>query len=300
MKNLKKYMMMGALALAMGFTSCSDDVEEVVPTADLASMNFTFEPGEGEITLKWNVTPETAGFMYMKMVYTDPRDKVTRTLTISPYTQELVIPNTRARYGSNYSFTFTPYSDTDTPGKSFVLDNCSSKPAPATTTIERIPLTIAGYSTNAQEPREGPLKDMFDGNRSTFFHSAWSVDKGENHWVTVDLGEGVDRLEIVTVNRNGGGANPSQVKLYKVASLDQAETDIDHPIYQYEHKNRGAGAENQQMCPTQDEPAFKEPVQFLRYLAKGGGNKFWHLAEFAVNKIVLHTYDPETDEEEVE
>ena len=300
MKNLQKYMMMGALALAVGFTSCSDDEEDVVPTADLASMNFSHEPGAGEITLKWDVPAENPGFMYMTMVYTDPRDKVTRTQTISPYTEEIVIPNTRARYGSSYSFTFTPYSETDTPGKSFVLDNCKSNAAPATTTVERVPISILGYSTKAQEPSEGPLKDMFDGNRSTFFHSAWSVDKGPNHWVTVELEEALTRFEIATVNRNGGGSNPSYVKLYKVSSLDQAETDLEHPFYEYEHKNRGSGGEFTKMCPEQSEPDFKEPVKFLRYLAKGGNSTFWHLAEFDVNKVILHTYDPETDEEEVE
>ena len=292
--------MMGALALAVGFTSCSDDEEEIVPSVDLASMNFTHEPGEGEITLKWDIPAENAGFMYMKMVYTDPRDKVTRTLSISPYTEEIVIPNTRARYGSSYSFTFTPYSETDTPGKSFVLDNCQSNAAPATTTIERVPISITGYSTNAQEPNEGPLQDMFDGNKDSFFHSAWSTNKGSNHWVTVELSEAVDRLEIVTVNRNGGNNHPNNVKLYKVESLDQAEFDLESPIFEYTHRNRSRGGENQQLCPLQEDEAFKEPVKYLRYLAEGGGSVFWHLAEFSVNKIVLHIYDPETDEEEVE
>ena len=300
MKNLKKYMMMGALALAIGFTSCSDDDDVVVPTADLASFNFTHEPGEGEITLKWNVTPETAGFMYMKMVYTDPRDKVTRTVTISPYTTEIVIPNTRARYGANYSFTFTPYSETDTPGTSFTLDNCKSNPAAATTTVERIPLTINSYSTNAQEPSEGPLKGLFDGNPSTFFHSAWSTNMGPNHWITVELSEEADRFEIVTINRDGGNNHPDNVKLYKVSSLDDNNFDVEKPIFTYKHKNRGRGGENQQMCPLQEDPAFKEPVKFLRYLADGGGSVFWHLAEFSVNKVILHKYDPETDEKEVE
>ena len=289
---------MGAMALAVGFTSCSDDDDAIVPTADLSSMNFTFEPGAGEITLKWDVPAENPGFMYMTMSYTDPRDKKTRVQTISPYTTEIVIPNTRARYGSEYSFTFTPYSETDTPGSAFVLDNCSSLAAPATTTVERVPMTIQGYTTNAQEPGEGPLAEMFDNNRSTFFHSAWSVDAGENHWVTVDLGEEVDRFEIVTINREGGGANPSHVKLYKVSSLDEPETDLEHPFFEYDHKDRSSGAENSQMCPGKDDPAFKDPVRFLRYLAKGGGNNFWHLAEFDVNKIILHIYDPETDEEE--
>lgn len=300
MKNLHKYILMGSLFLSIGLTSCNNDDVVVVPTADLASMNFTHEPGEGQITIKWDVPAENPGFMYMTMVYTDPRDKVTKTKTISPYTEEIVIPETRARYKDSYSFTFTPYSETNTPGQSFTLDKCSSLAAPATTTVEKIKLSLADVTTNAAEPSEGPLANLTDGNTSNFFHTAWSVDKGDKHWVDLDLGEEVTRFEIHTWNRNGGSNHPKEVKLYRLSSMDDNSIDMENGyFYQYTHPATAAGAEAQVMYPAQNDDEMSQPVRYLRYYAKSSAT-FWHLAEMEINKVIVHIYDPETDETEVE
>ncbi len=287
------------MAFAMGLTSCNDE-EGIAPSADLKAFNFVSEPGEGEITIKWDVPANNPGFMYMTMVYTDPRDKVTRCKSISPYTEEIVIPNTRARYGDSYSFTFTPYSETDTPGQPFILDKCKSGKAKATTTIEKVPVKIVNYSTNAQELSEGPLKYLFDNNTSTFFHSKWDGASPENHWVTLELGEEVKRFEIATVNRvGGGGNNPREVKLYRLASMEDNEFDINSPFASYKHEKIAQGEEFFKMIPAQDKDELETPVKYLRYLAKSS-TKFWHLAEMKINKVILHKFDPETDEKEVE
>lgn len=300
MKRIQKYFLMGTMAFAMGLTSCNDE-EGIAPSADLKAFNFVSEPGEGEITIKWDVPASNPGFMYMTMVYTDPRDKVTRCKSISPYTEEIVIPNTRARYGDSYSFTFTPYSETDTPGESFTLDKCKSGKAKATTTIEKVPVKIVKYSTNAQEPQEGPLDNLFDNNPSTFFHSQWSNGGGPaNHWVTLELGEEVKRFEIATVNRVGGGNNnPREVKLYRLASMDDKEFDINSPFASYKHEKIAQGEEFFKMIPALDKDELETPVKYLRYLAKSS-TQFWHLAEMKINKVILHKFDPETDEKEVE
>lgn len=41
--------------------------------------------------------------------------------------------------------------------------------------LEPIALSTANVTTNDQEPTEGPLEGLFDGNTDTFFHSGWSV-----------------------------------------------------------------------------------------------------------------------------
>ncbi len=41
--------------------------------------------------------------------------------------------------------------------------------------LEPIALSTANVTTNDQEPTEGPLAGLFDGNTETFFHSGWSV-----------------------------------------------------------------------------------------------------------------------------
>lgn len=303
MKNLHKYILAGSLIFSMGLTSCNEEEPSVQPTADLASMNFSHEPGEGEITIKWTVPAENPGFMYMTMVYTDPRDNVTRTKTISPYTQEVVIPNTRARYGDVYSFTFTPYSETDTPGTSFTLDKCSSLPAPATTTVEKVKLSLAELWTNAQEPSEGPLANLTNGNTSDFFHSMWSNSGGPEayHYVDIDLGEEVTRLEIHTWNRSTGAANiPIDVKLYKLSQLKDESIDMENGyFYSYRHPSQAISAECSVMYPAQEDDEMQEAVRYLRYYAKST-TKFWHMAEMEISKVIIHTYDPETDEVEAE
>ena len=59
-----------------------------------------------------------------------------------------------------------------------------------------IPLQVtdagAAYyiSTNAQEPIEGPIANLIDGNTTTFFHSSWSANgPDEDHYLLIDMGE---------------------------------------------------------------------------------------------------------------
>lgn len=282
-------------------TSCQKNEEVVVPTADLTAMHFTYEPGEGEITLKWEAPadPQNAGFMYMKLIYTDPRDQITRTRTISPYTNKIIIPNTRARYGNAYHFTFVPYSITDTPGKEFILENCSSNPAPITSTItERAKLKLKELSTNAQEPSEGPLANLTNGNTSDFFHSNWSNSGvAEKHWVDIDLGEEVERFEIHTWNRTGGTAAPSTVELYRLTRLNDAMPEA--PFYTYTHPNGASGAESSILYPQQEDPAMQQPVRYLRYCGIRS-TKYWNMAEMEIYKVHVSLYNPETDEPEAQ
>lgn len=58
-----------------------------------------------------------------------------------------------------------------------------------------IPLTAENFSTNAQEPTEGPIENICDGDRTTFFHSMWSVGAGEHHKLMITLPEGKELKE---------------------------------------------------------------------------------------------------------
>lgn len=68
--------------------------------------------------------------------------------------------------------------------------------------MEKYPLTAEMLSTNAQEPSEGPLANILDGNIETFFHSAWSVAVDDNHYVQVTLPEGVKKFAFSYTNRS--------------------------------------------------------------------------------------------------
>lgn len=58
-------------------------------------------------------------------------------------------------------------------------------------------------STNQQETKEGPIKNIIDGNTGTFFHSNWSDNKNttEYHYLQVDLGADAEkRLDAISFN----------------------------------------------------------------------------------------------------
>lgn len=300
MKKQYKYLTLGIIALAICFTSCKED-EGIVPTVDLSTLNFKSTPGEGEIVLTWETPKADPGYSYLKMEYTDPREKKYRNVTISTYTNTLVINNTRARYGNAYNFKFTPYSETDTPGMSYTLEGCKSGPAKKTTTTSREPikLTSSDLYSNAAEPSEGKLEYLVDGliTQSSFFHTAWSVTVADPyHYVDIDLKENIDRFEIDAWNRvAGGGNNPTEVKLYRILKLADNAVDMDHPLYSYNPATTGQGEENVEMYPAEDQPALNEPVRFLRFCAKSSAI-FWHLSELIINKITINNFDPEVDE----
>lgn len=58
-----------------------------------------------------------------------------------------------------------------------------------------IALTAENFATNAQEPTEGPLENICDGDRTTFFHSMWSVGASDNHKLMITLPEDIELKE---------------------------------------------------------------------------------------------------------
>jgi|GEM_PF-501647 hypothetical protein len=56
-----------------------------------------------------------------------------------------------------------------------------------TAVINKYPLTASMLSTNAQEPSEGAIANLLDGNLGTYFHTAWSVTVPGTHNFMVTL-----------------------------------------------------------------------------------------------------------------
>lgn len=78
---------------------------------------------------------------------------------------------------------------------------------------------ISGYSTNDQEPSEGPLQGLFDGDAATFFHSTWSAAKNHDatygSYVEITFAEPMTTFGFsVTARRHANPASPDHVKLF--------------------------------------------------------------------------------------
>lgn len=84
-----------------------------------------------------------------------------------------------------------------------------------------IPLRADMLSTNAQEPNEGPIANLLDGNSGTFFHSAWSYSISEAHYFQVALDDPIEGCIFWYQNRNNDNGKPINVSI--MVSSDGAE-----------------------------------------------------------------------------
>lgn len=69
----------------------------------------------------------------------------------------------------------------------------------------KYPLTTSMLATNAQEPNEGPLPNILDGNIGTYFHSAYSITISGKHYVQVNLPEAISSFIFSYTNRSSNG-----------------------------------------------------------------------------------------------
>lgn len=89
----------------------------------------------------------------------------------------------------------------------------------------------AQLSTNAQEPKEGPIEGLLDSDLSTFFHSMWSTtpDPNDYHYLQVDLGKEVEAIQMKYWKRDNyandaqGTGHPSTITV-AVADTNEPES----------------------------------------------------------------------------
>lgn len=86
-----------------------------------------------------------------------------------------------------------------------------------------VSLSAENFVTNAQESKEGPLENICDKKTSTFFHSTWSADTYEDHFIQIELPEEMSQLKLSFDSRNGNNV-PTLVVLSNVTTAsEQAE-----------------------------------------------------------------------------
>lgn len=156
---------------------------------------------------------------------------------------------------------------------------------------------IVNFSTNAQEPTEGPLSNLFDGDNGTFFHTPWSTGPVPYpQYVQIDLSEAVNGAKFITINRNnGGGGRPDHVEI--LGSNDQQNWDKLFELYGSTDIPDQASGKYQSPMIDGGEIAYK----YYRYnvLSAIGGNSFWNMAEmqWSFYKVTEDIYDPENEVE---
>lgn len=130
-------------------------------------------------------------FHYLEISFDDPLLGRVRKINASSYTDSLLIDGLLNRMGT-YTFTLRPFSRSFISGEALMVEASCLPVQPSYTFAEDKPvaLTEANISTNAQEPSEGAVKNILDGDGSTFFHSQWSgTGPAEPHYLQITLDE---------------------------------------------------------------------------------------------------------------
>lgn len=265
--------------------ACDDDKQGVVPSS---ASGLRSEAREGAVCLRWKV-PADSNYLYLKIQYVHPRNGDLVVKNSSVYNDSLLIDGLLAKDGE-YHFMVQTVSADGTLGGDKLETSCRPLPVQAVTTkyTEKADLTADDLSTNAQEPTQGPLADLVDGNLSSFFHSPWSINVAFPHWIQFDLSEPLETFEFKTWNRNVGDGYPEWVVVQ--GSNDGVTWDdlleLDGEI------------------PTKPKAEYISPVitaekaySKLRYTVKRsyGNLDYFHLAEFELYKVWFAVYDPENE-----
>lgn len=88
---------------------------------------------------------------------------------------------------------------------------------------KEVSLNAENFVTNAQESTEGSLENICDKKTSTFFHSTWSADTYEDHFIQIELPEEMSQLKLSFDSRDGNNV-PTLVVLSGVTTAnEQAE-----------------------------------------------------------------------------
>lgn len=207
-------------------------------------------------------------------------------------TTEMLIDDTRARFG-DYSFYFQTFNAAHQ-GSAVTEVKAKSGEAPATTTEKfRTEVKLAGdqLSTNAQEPTEGPIKNLIDGNSGTFFHTRWSSPQIElPHHIQIDFKESHENFAIYYQNRTDNtwtsDGRPSVVELQISNDAENWET-------------VGTLSGLPSAHSTEYTSDFVMPGKTFTYFrfnvtATSGNTKYFNLAEFKFYDVEVEVYDPET------
>ncbi len=206
------------LVATVVFSGCDKNFEEFdtsnAITGNPSSVSsLSSESLAGEILLKWEV-PADSNYQYLQVSYYDYLTEENITNVASVYCDTMLIEDTRAKYG-NYEFTFQTFNSKGDGSAEQTLSAVSGA-AEATVTYDATEITLSSdqLSTNSQEPSEGALENIIDGDASTFYHSIWSTTLVDFPlYIQVDLDEAIDDFQFYYQNRSGSQYCPDDLQV---------------------------------------------------------------------------------------
>lgn len=294
---MKKIVYLFTLVALVALFSCDND--DVTPVKPSNISNVGSEALPGQIKLTWDL-PEDKNLEYVQVTYFDHLAQKDMMRLASVYSDSIIIPNTRQKYG-DYDFALQPYSSTDTPGE-LIQFRAKSGPAPKTVSvinIKSLSLKAEDLFTDAQEPSEGPLANIIDGNTETYFHAAWSVDKGPlPHYIVVKLPKKVNGIKFSYTTRahTGTGNHPKEMNVYVTKDFDGTTYDVSSltPLAVLSNLPNGSAK-----VFDSDEFILDDEYQYVWLQVKStyGDTKFFAMSEFSISELLLKVVDPEASDD---
>lgn len=146
--------------------------------------------------------------------------------------------------------------------------------------IDKYPLTAAMLSSNAQEPTEGSLAALLDGDVTSYFHSAWSVSVADPHYVQVALPEAIRSFWFSYTNRQANGN--AALAWFDVKVSNDGENFTTLKNFDWETDKLPGGA-----AGVYESPALtgRTPFKYIRFTMTGNnwtGGKFFVWSEFSL------------------
>lgn len=284
-----------ALLAMAGFAGCDQNFETVEETNEYQTApsnisNIRSEALPGQIQLNWDV-PADKNFYFLRVSYYDPMSKSDKSYLASSGSNSLLIDNTRARYG-DYEFKFQTFNRKNEGGQAqTILAKSGSAPSVETISKKEIVLTAGQLSTNNQEPSEGPIANLIDGNNNTFFHTRWSAPTiPMPQYIQIALANPIQAFQFWTRNRNGSQQAPVEVE------VQISNNGIDWTTLSTITSGIPSGSQGEYTSEI-----FRPAAQFnfFRYnvLRTAGNANYFNMAEFKIYDVQISVFDPETDEE---
>ena len=289
---MKRLLIYAAVAIVtLVAVSCDQNFEVIEDSGMSAGIpspveSITADSLPGQIVLHWDV-PVDSNYYLLKINYFDYLTETEVYKVASVYEDSLLIDETRAKFGE-YEFTFQTFNKNNEAGVATTV-NAVSGIAPATETITttEIALTADQLSTNNQEPSEGPIANLIDGDNGSFFHTRWSSPQiPMPQYIQIDLNVPIKDFqfyfmnrawsqvgaEIVEIQVSNDGANWETIQTISAGLPSAGGADYTSQVYRMDHT-----------------------FSYFRYnvLQTYGSKNYFNMAEFNLYNVKIDISNPE-------
>ncbi|MEY8611598.1 DUF4959 domain-containing protein [Parabacteroides segnis] len=281
----------------LSFASCSDnDNGYPTPTA-IEQSSITSKSGPGNVTLYWDV-PADSNYYYVQVKYMLPNAADEYIRLASVYSDSIAIDGLLKRYG-NINFTLQPFSKDGKGGETCsIAAEAGSAPKEVVITgkTEAIALTAEQLFTDNQETSEGPIANLVDGDKSTYFHMSWSAPTAFPHYIVIDLKKDIYACTFSYTGRdNANKDNPGTMDILVSNTFDGSNYDLSQTTLLSSLSDLpGDKAASYISGVIKSDQAFR--YLWLKVKSSTSGSNWIALAELSITEQLTTVRDPEAEE----